>query len=143
MSRRAAPVALRSIVRKPTRESRMSHVAINLQEKLGKFTEHWSPKVVAEMNDYQFKLVKIEGEFVWHSHTDTDEVFLVIDGSLRLEFRDGAVTLRNGEMYVVRKGVEHRPVAETECRLMLIEPRGVANTGDAGGAMTAPNDVWI
>lgn len=121
----------------------MSRSAINLQEKLARFTEHWSPKVVAEMNDYQFKLVKIQGEFVWHSHADTDEVFLVIDGRMRIEFRDGAVTLRNGEMYVVPKGVEHRPVAEDECRVMLIEPRGVVNTGEAGGSYTAPNDVWV
>jgi len=121
----------------------MSRTAINLQEKLARFTEHWSPKVVAEMNDYQFKLVKIQGEFVWHSHADTDEVFLVIDGRMRIEFRDGAVTLRTGEMYVVPKGVEHRPVAEDECRVMLIEPRGVVNTGEAGGGYTAPNDVWV
>ena len=121
----------------------MNHDAINLREKFAKFTEHWSPRVVAEMNDYQFKLAKIAGEFVWHAHADTDEVFLVIDGSMRIEFRDGAVALQAGEMFVVPRGVEHKPVAETECRIMLIEPRGTLNTGDAGGTRTAPNDVWV
>ena len=116
---------------------------INFQQKLGLFSDHWQPRVVAEMNDYQFKLVKIQGEFVWHSHPQTDEVFVVIEGALRLEFRDGKVELKPGEMFVVPKGVEHRPVAEAECQMMLIEPRGTVNTGDAGGPMTAANDVWI
>lgn len=119
------------------------HNAINLAEKLGKISEHWQPRVVAELNDYQFKLVKIEGDFVWHSHADTDEAFIVIEGQLRIDFRDGSVTLGPGEMYVVEKGVEHKPYAEREVKMMLIEPRGVANTGDAGGDRTAPNDVWI
>jgi mannose-6-phosphate isomerase-like protein (cupin superfamily) len=121
----------------------MSHTPINLQQKFSLFTDHWSPKVIAEMNDYQFKLVKIEGEFVWHDHQDTDEVFICLDGEMSILFRDGRVDLRRGEMYVVPKGVEHKPVAESECRLMLIEPRGVVNTGEAGGAMTAENDVRI
>ena len=117
--------------------------AINLAEKLGRITDHWQPRVVAELNDYQFKLVKIEGDFVWHSHPDTDEAFIVIEGELRIDFRDGAVTLGPGEMYVVKKGVEHKPHAAREVHMMLLEPRGVANTGDAGGERTAPNDVWI
>ena len=121
----------------------MKHSAINLRQKFSLFSEHWKPKVVAEMNDYQFKLAKIQGEFVWHSHAETDETFLIIEGLLRLEFRDGAVELKPGEMFVVPKGVEHRPVAAQECQIMLIEPRGTVNTGDAGGAMTAENDVWI
>jgi len=121
----------------------MKSTPINFQQKLGLISEHWQPRVVAEMNDYQFKLVKIQGEFVWHSHAETDEVFMVIEGALRLEFRDGKVELRAGEMYVVPKGVEHRPVAEQECKMMLIEPRGTVNTGDVGGPMTAQNDVWI
>lgn len=121
----------------------MAHSPINLQEKFGKFSECWSPRVVAEMNDYQFKLVRIHGEFVWHRHVDTDEVFIVIDGHLSIEFRDGVVELGPGEMYVVPKDVEHRPVAERECQVMLVEPRGVVNTGDAGGAYTAANDVWV
>jgi mannose-6-phosphate isomerase-like protein (cupin superfamily) len=121
----------------------MAHTAINLEEKFAKFSEHWSPRVVAEMNDYQFKLVKVEGEFVWHSHADTDEVFIVLEGSLVIELRDGAVTLGAGEMYVVPRGVEHRPVAQSECKMMLVEPRGVVNTGEAGSKLTANNDVWV
>jgi mannose-6-phosphate isomerase-like protein (cupin superfamily) len=116
---------------------------INLAQKLSKITDHWQPRVVAELNDYQFKLVKIEGDFVWHSHADTDEAFIVVEGELRIDFRDGAVTLGPGEMYVVKKGIEHKPFAAREVKLMLIEPRGVTNTGDAGGERTAPNDVWI
>jgi mannose-6-phosphate isomerase-like protein (cupin superfamily) len=121
----------------------MSHKPINFQEKLSLFTEHWSPKVVATMNDYQFKLVKIQGEFVWHSHPETDDVFIVIEGTMSIELRGGRVDLGPGEMFVVPKGVEHRPVAASECKLLLVEPRGTVNTGEAGGALTAPNDVWI
>jgi len=121
----------------------MAYQAINFQEKLGMFTEQWTPKVVAEMNDYQFKLVKIQGDFVWHDHPLTDETFMVIEGDLRIDFRDGAVHLGPGEMFVVPKGVEHKPYAESEVKMLLIEPRGVLNTGDAGGDMTAENDVWI
>ncbi len=116
---------------------------INFADKFSRFGEHWSPRVIAEMNDYQFKLVKVQGEFVWHQHEDTDEVFIVIDGELVLRFRDGEVRLRAGEMYVVTKGVEHQPFAERECQVMLVEPRGVVNTGDAGGVLTAKNDVWV
>lgn len=117
---------------------------INLQQKLGLFTEHWSPKVIAGLNDYQIKLVKVEGDFVWHRHADTDELFFVIDGELTIDFRDHAVVLGPGEMIVVPKGVEHRPHAARECRMMLIEPSGVVNTGDgATGEQTAANDVWI
>jgi mannose-6-phosphate isomerase-like protein (cupin superfamily) len=119
------------------------HQSIKLAEKFATFAEHWQPRVVAELNDYQFKLVKIEGDFVWHSHADTDEAFIVIEGELRIDFRDGAVTLGPGEMFVVKKGVEHKPYAATEVKMMLIEPRGVTNTGDAGGERTAPNDNWI
>jgi mannose-6-phosphate isomerase-like protein (cupin superfamily) len=120
-----------------------SYQAINFQDKLSRFTDHWAPKVVAQMNDYQLKLVKIQGEFVWHSHTDTDELFIVLDGRMRIELRDGGVDLGPGEMFVVPKGVEHKPSAPDECRILLVEPSGVVNTGDAGGAKTAPNDVWI
>ena len=116
---------------------------INLRDKFGRISEHWQPRVVAEMNDYQFKLAKIQGEFVWHKHDDTDEVFIVVDGRMKLEFRDGKVELNAGEMYVVPRGVEHKPIAENECAIMLVEPRGTVNTGDAGGERTAPNDVWI
>ncbi|HTV92221.1 MAG TPA: cupin domain-containing protein [Verrucomicrobiae bacterium] len=116
--------------------------AVNIKEKFALFDEHWAPKVIAEINDYQFKVVKIEGDFVWHDHQDTDEAFVVIEGRLRIDFRDGAVEVNAGEMYVVPKGVEHKPYAEHEVKLMLIEPRGVLNTGDVSDR-TAPNDVWI
>lgn len=119
------------------------YTPINFAEKFAKFHEHWSPRVIAEMNDYQFKLVKIEGDFVWHSHAQTDETFLVLEGEMRIDFRDGAITLRAGEMYVVPRGVEHKPFAAQQCSLLLIEPRGVINTGEAGGDLTAANDVWI
>ena len=121
----------------------MNYEALNLEEKFSAFSEHWSPRVIAEMNDTQFKLVKVQGEFVWHSHADTDEAFIVVSGVLDIEFRDGAVRLSAGEMFVVPRGVEHRPVAREECRLMLVEPKGVLNTGDAGGDLTASNDVWV
>lgn len=116
---------------------------INLADKFALLTEQWSPRVVSEMNDYQFKLAKLEGEFIWHAHAETDETFLVVQGRLVIEFRDGSVTLDAGELLVVPAGVEHRPVAERECHVMLIEPRGVVNTGDAGGERTAANDVWV
>jgi mannose-6-phosphate isomerase-like protein (cupin superfamily) len=121
----------------------MTYQPISFREKFGLFSEHWQPKVVAEMNDYQFKIVKLQGDFLWHSHADIDETFIVIDGELRIDFRDGAVRVASGEMFVVPKGVEHKPYAENEVKLLLIEPRGVANTGDQGGARTAPNDVWV
>jgi len=116
---------------------------INFKDKFAKFSDQWSPRVVAEMNDYQFKLVKIEGEFVWHDHANTDEVFIVIEGTMTIKFRDGRVDLGAGEMFVVPKGVEHKPYAKTECKVMLLEPRGVVNTGNAGGSLTADNDVWV
>ena len=116
---------------------------INLKKKLSKFSDHWSPKVIAEMNDYQFKLVKIQGEFVWHNHADTDETFIVIEGEMKIEFGNETLELREGEMFVVPKGVEHKPWAENECKIMIIEPRGVVNTGDSEGDLTASNDVWI
>jgi mannose-6-phosphate isomerase-like protein (cupin superfamily) len=121
----------------------MNYIAIDLNEKLGKFSDHWAPKVIARMNDYEFKLVKVKGEFVWHSHAETDEVFIVLDGEMTIEFRDGKVDLRSGEMFVVPKGVEHRPVAERECHLMLVEPAGLINTGETRGELTAANNVWI
>ena len=116
---------------------------VNFADKLSRFSEHWSPRVVAELNDYQFKLVKFQGEFVWHTHRDTDEAFIVVSGEMEIGFRDGTVALRAGEMFIVPKGVEHITRAESECHALVIEPRAVVNTGDAGGALTAPNDVWI
>jgi mannose-6-phosphate isomerase-like protein (cupin superfamily) len=117
--------------------------AVNLKQKFSLFDDHWQPKVVAEMNDYQFKVVKLQGGFVWHDHRDTDEAFIVIDGDMRIEFPDGEVRLSAGEMFVVPKGVRHRPSAEREVSVLVIEPRGVLNTGDEGGDRTARNDVWI
>ncbi|NJC95269.1 MAG: cupin [Anaerolineales bacterium] len=121
----------------------MSYQSINLPEKLSKFSEHWSPRIIAQMNDYYIKLAKVQGEFVWHDHPETDEMFLVLNGSLDIHFRDGVVTLNAGEMYVVPKGVEHKPVAERECQIMLIEPAGTVNTGDVVDEKTAPNNIWI
>ena len=123
--------------------NRMSSEKINLKEKLSKFSDHWSPKVIAEMNDYQFKLVKIKGDFVWHNHGDTDEFFIVIEGEMKIEFKDETVILKEGEIFVVPKGVEHKPYAEEECKIMIVEPRGVINTGDAESNLKASNDVWI
>ena len=121
----------------------MKHSAINLKEKLVGFSEHWSPKIIARMNDYHFKLVKFQGDFVWHSHDDTDETFIVLDGEMSIDFRDGRVDLRSGEMFVVPKGVEHKPFSENECHVMLVEPAGTINTGDAPGDLTVEDDVWI
>ena len=122
----------------------MNYQSINFEQKLALFNEHWEPKVIAEMNDYQFKIVKIQGDFVWHDHKDTDEAFIVLNGELRIDFRDGAVTLKEGEMFVVPKGVEHKPYAKNEVKMMLLEPRGVLNTGDAEASeRTAVNDIWI
>ena len=116
---------------------------VRLAEKLAAFTEQWAPRVVAELNDYQFKVARLEGEFVWHAHNDTDEAFLVLDGELTIELRDGAVAMRAGDLYVVPRGVEHRPRAERECQVLLIEPRGVVNTGDSDARRASPNDVWV
>ncbi|RKE36230.1 mannose-6-phosphate isomerase-like protein (cupin superfamily) [Paraburkholderia sp. BL23I1N1] len=117
--------------------------AINFAEKLQLINDPWQPRVVAEMNDYQFKLVRIEGDFVWHEHAETDETFIVLDGQLRIDMRDGSVLLSAGEMFVVPKGTEHKPYAEREVKLLLIEPRGVKNTGEESNERTAANDVWI
>ncbi len=121
----------------------MENEAINLNEKLSKFTEHWKPKIIAQMNNYHFKVVKLQGEFVWHKHDETDEVFIVIDGGMSIELKDGSVSLSSGEMFVVPRGVTHKPIAEHECKVMLVEPAGTVNTGDAGGEMTADNNEWI
>lgn len=121
----------------------MKFEAINFKDKFSKFTDHWAPRVVAEMNDYQFKLVKVDGEFVWHDHPDTDEVFIVIEGTLTIEFRDGMVSLNAGEMFVIPKGLAHKPVANSECKIMIVEPKGVVNTGNYDNELTAKNDVWV
>ncbi len=116
---------------------------INLKEKFSKFNKHWSPRVIAEMNNYQFKIAKIKGEFIWHNHEETDETFIVIEGKMLMKLRDHTIELSEGEMFVVRKGVEHKPCAEQECKILVIEPRGVINTGNAGGELTMTEDIWI
>ena len=121
----------------------MSRQVVNFEQKFSMFAEQWKPKVVAEMNDYQFKVVKLHGDFVWHRHEDTDETFIVMEGELRIDFRDGPVHIRAGEMYVVPRGVEHKPFAAAEVKLLLIEPKGILNTGSERGERTAENDVWI
>ena len=118
-------------------------IFINLYSKFNTFEDHWSPKVIAEMNDYQFKLVKIKGEFIKHQHLETDEVFIVIEGKMSIEFETETIDINTGEMIVVPKGVTHKPFSEEECKVMLVEPRGVLNTGNAEGDMTSPNDQWI
>ncbi|MEY9584168.1 cupin domain-containing protein [Sinorhizobium fredii] len=120
-----------------------SYAPINFADKLAKFADQWQPRVIAELNDYKFKIVRIEGDFLWHDHPETDEAFIVLAGTLRIDFRDGSVTLGPGEMYVVPKGVEHKPFAAKEVKMLLVEPRGTANTGQAGGERTAANDIWI
>tara|TARA_B100000470_G_scaffold221674_1_gene212691 strand:+ start:2296 stop:2664 length:369 start_codon:yes stop_codon:yes gene_type:complete len=122
----------------------MIYNPINIEKKLKKFSDYWSPKVIGEMNDYQFKLAKVQGEFIWHQHLDTDETFFVVQGQLTIEFKDGSVDIEQGEMYVVPKGVEHKPMATKECHIMIIEPKGVTNTGNKiDSKLKADNDVWI
>ncbi|CTQ42475.1 hypothetical protein LAL4801_00903 [Roseibium aggregatum] len=116
---------------------------IRFTEKLARLEGLWSPRVIAEMNDYQFKIVRIQGDFVWHDHPETDETFIVLKGEIRIDFRDRTVVLGEGEMYVVPKGVEHKPYADSEAELLLIEPKGILNTGHAGGDRTQENDLWI
>ncbi|MEU4837211.1 cupin domain-containing protein [Nocardia testacea] len=118
----------------------MSKDAVDLAAKLSLFSERWSPKVVARINDYEIKVVKLEGEFVWHKHEETDELFFVVEGELTIRMRDGDVVLRPGQLFVVPRGVEHCPVTDGEVHAMLIEPAGVVNTGDAGGPLTAEYD---
>jgi mannose-6-phosphate isomerase-like protein (cupin superfamily) len=117
--------------------------AINLDQKFSSFSEHWSPRIIAQMNDYHFKLVKFQGEFVWHDHKDTDEVFIVLNGEMVIHFRSQDVSVKKGELFVIPKGVEHKTSARAECQAMLVESAGTVNTGDAGGEKTADAGVWI
>lgn len=121
----------------------MQRSSVNLNDKLGLFYDFWSPKVIAELNDYQVKLAKLKGEFVWHQHDHTDELFLCLSGQLRICLRDSSVILNEGELFVVPKGLEHKPVADEECHVMIIEPVGVINTGNTDSDLTAPNDQRI
>jgi mannose-6-phosphate isomerase-like protein (cupin superfamily) len=122
---------------------RIEYEPTNLKEKFGLLTEQWQPRVVAELNDYQFKVARLEGDFIWHDHPETDEAFLVIEGRLRIDFPDGSVDISAGELFVVPRGLRHKPYAESEVKLLLIEPRGVVNTGEEGGERTAHQDLWI
>jgi mannose-6-phosphate isomerase-like protein (cupin superfamily) len=106
---------------------------VNFNDKLSKFNEHWSPKLIGEINDHDMKIAKIQGEFTWHHHEDSDEYFYVVSGTLLIQFRDGDVTINAGEIIVVPAGVEHKPVAVEECHIVMIEKRGTVNTGSASG----------
>jgi len=121
----------------------MKYQPIIIKDKFNLFTEHWSPKIIAQMNNYHFKIAKIKGEFDWHQHSETDETFFVISGNMRILFRDGAVELSEGGMYVVSKGIEHKPIAEEECCILMIEPSGTINTGDTVTEKTHLENEWI
>ena len=118
--------------------SQSSPRVVALSDALATFSDYWAPRVVGSLNDYEIKVVKVKGDFVWHDHPDTDELFLVLSGRLRIAMRDRVVELGPLEMFVVPRGVEHCPSAEEEVHMLLCEPRGVVNTGDAGGPLTAP-----
>ena len=121
----------------------MSIDVLNLTQKFSLISKQWDPKIIAQLNDYQVKIAKIQGEFVWHSHPETDEIFLVIDGKLTIHLRDGDLQLEPGEMCVIPRGVEHKPAAEEECQILMVEPAGTQNTGDAGGERTVADIDWI
>lgn len=117
---------------------------VDLDQKFAAFADHWSPKTIGEINDLHLKAVKVEGEFVWHTHEDTDEFFLVRSGELTIQMRGrDDVTIGPGQFFVVPKGVEHRPVAASECQVLLLEPKGVVNTGDAQDTTLTSQDEWI
>tara|TARA_Y100000768_G_scaffold206785_1_gene155832 strand:+ start:198 stop:563 length:366 start_codon:yes stop_codon:yes gene_type:complete len=121
----------------------MSIEKINFLEKFSKFSDYWKPKVVANLNDYEIKLVKIRDDFVWHHHEETDEAFIVLEGEMNIEFEKETVKLQKGEMLVVPKGVRHRPHASKEAHIMIVEPKHIRNTGNIEDDLTAPNDKWI
>ena len=121
----------------------MAFEPVNLADKLTLFREFWSPKIVAQVNDHHVKVVKFQGDFVWHKHDSTDELFLVLDGNMTIDFRDTSTVLSAGDMVVVPRGIEHKPQASEECHALVIEQIGTVNTGDAGGDKTAANDIWI
>ena len=117
--------------------------AVNFSEKFSRFSEHWSPKIIARMNDCHFKLVKFRGEFVWHAHKDSDEAFIVLTGEMVIHFRNDDVPVKGGELIVIPKGVQHKTSAKEECQALLVEAAGTVNTGDAGGDKTVLTDSWI
>ena len=121
----------------------MKNKAINIQGKFDKISSQWTPKIITQFNNCDFRIVKIEGEFIWHHHDDTDEVFIVIEGEFNMEFRDHIETVKQGEMIVVEKNTEHRPVSKEECKIMLIELSGTMNTGNIENDRTKPMDEWI
>ena len=116
---------------------------INLSACLRQFSEHWSPRIIASLNDQEVKLAKFQGVFDWHAHENEDELFLVVQGEFTMEFRDRSVILREGEMIVVPRGVEHRPVAEQECHVLLFEPAGIINTGNARNSDKTNSAKWL
>jgi len=116
---------------------------INIKQKFSKFSEYWSPKVLAEMNDYEFKIARIKGEFIWHNHNETDEVFIVIEGTMKILLKGETIQLSKGDLYVVPKGIDHKPVAEKECKVMLVELKGTKNTGSEIHKLTAEDNQWI
>lgn len=120
-----------------------SESGVNLLDKFQRFNDLWSPRIIAELNDYQVKLARIDGEFIWHEHPDTDELFLCLEGSLTIQMHDGDVQLRPGELYVVPKGVQHKPITHGLAKILLLEPRGVVNTGAVVSELTAEQDQWI
>ncbi len=121
----------------------MSIPVINIEEKFAKIEELHSYKLIAQMNNYHFKLVKMQRDFIWHSHPETDEVFMIIDGNMRIDMRDQTLYLKKGEMVVIPKGIEHKPSSIEGCKILLIEPDGTLNTGDAGGNLTDTHVEWI
>ena len=121
----------------------MKVTAVNFTEKFSQFSELWSPKIIAQMNDYHFKIARIQGEFVWHSHLETDETFIVIQGKMQIKLRKSVIKLEAGEMCVIPKGVEHKPVAEDECQILMVELAGTINTGDAECEKTIIETEWI
>jgi mannose-6-phosphate isomerase-like protein (cupin superfamily) len=116
---------------------------INFKDKFALISERWSPKIIAQMNDYHFKIAKIQGEFVWHCHPDTDETFIVIQGEMNIELCEGIIKLKAGEMCVIPKNIEHRPVATQECQILMVELAGTVNTGDVENDLTIQDTAWI
>ena len=116
---------------------------VNLADKFSLIQDQWDPKVIAQLNDYHLKIAKIQGEFVWHSHPETDEVFIVIQGDLTIHLRNGELQLAPGELCVIPRGVDHKPAADQECQILMVEPAGTLNTGDAGGERTIEQIDWI
>ena len=122
----------------------MKKKASNIKQNFSRIVKYWSPKILAEMNNHQFKLAKIKGEFIWHSHEKTDETFIVIEGEMTIEFYDRKINLKEGDLFVVPKGVEHKPCAKSECKIMLVELKGTQNTGDnKENKLATQNDSWV